>query len=254
MVQPADNFYNDLAAFYHLIFDDWNAAIERQQAVLARLLPPPAAAGTVLDCACGIGTQALGLARAGYTVEGTDLSRAEIDRAKAEAATRGLNIPFRVDDMRELRTSPSGRFGVILAFDNALPHLQSDNDVRMALSNMRDRLCSKGRLLISLRDYGPLMEQRPAMTPPAMFLDAGRRRIVHQVWDWQDDRRYVVHLYITREMPNNEWITSHFRGHYRAITLQEVAGHVEEVGFQQVQILPPAATGYYQPVIAAVRA
>src|ERR1700736_5531060 len=48
-------------------------------------------AGLVLDCACGIGTQALGLARAGYNVEGTDLSRAEIERAKAEAFSRGLD-------------------------------------------------------------------------------------------------------------------------------------------------------------------
>jgi glycine/sarcosine N-methyltransferase len=100
MGQPADTFYDDMAAAYHLIFDDWDAAIERQQAVLSRLLPPPADAGLVLDCACGIGTQALGLARAGYNVEGTDLSRAEIERAKGEAFSRGLDIAFRVDDMR----------------------------------------------------------------------------------------------------------------------------------------------------------
>ena len=136
--QPADTFYDDMAAAYHLIFDDWDAAIERQQTVLSRLLPPPADAGLVLDCACGIGTQALGLARAGYNVEGTDLSRAEIKRAKAEAVARGIAITFRVDDMRKLRTSASGSFGVVLALDNALPHLDSDDDVRSALGASRE--------------------------------------------------------------------------------------------------------------------
>jgi len=253
MAQSFDNFYDDMAAAYHLIFADWNVTIERQQAVLSRLLPPPTTAGMVLDCAFGIGTQALGLARVGYTVEGTDLSSEKVARAKREAAARGLHIPFRVDDMRALHTSPVGRFGVVIAFDNALPHLDSDEDVRMALGAMRDRLSSHGRLFISLRDYGPLMKQRPCMTPPATFLDEGCRRIVHQVWDWRDERRYVLHLYITREMQNGEWVTNHFLGHYRAITPQEVADHAEQVGFHQVQVLQPADTGYYQPVVAAVR-
>jgi glycine/sarcosine N-methyltransferase len=251
--QPADTFYDDMATAYHLIFDDWDAAIERQQAVLSRLLPSPSDAGPVLDCACGIGTQALGLARAGYHVVGTDLSRAAIKRAKAEAAARRLDVSFRVDDMRELRTYISGGFGVVLAFDNALPHLASDDDVRSTLGAMHNRLRLGGRLLISLRDYGPLIEQRPGMTPPTIFSDDGRRRIVHQVWDWQDERRYTVHLYITRQMPNDAWVTSHFLGHYRAITPQEVAAQMEQVGFRQIEIRQPVETGYYQPVVTAIR-
>jgi glycine/sarcosine N-methyltransferase len=249
-----DTFYDDMAAAYHLIFDDWDAAIERQQAVLCRFLPSPAGAGIVLDCACGIGTQALGLARAGYKVEATDLSSPAVERARAEAAARKLDIAFRVDDMRELWTSASGKFGAVIAFDNAIPHLDSDDQVRMALSAMRDRLRPSGKLLASLRDYGPLIAQRPSMMQPAMFRDEGRRRIVHQVWDWQDERRYVVHLYITRQVANDEWVTSHFLGHYRAITPQELAALMDQVGFQQVEILQPLETDYYQPVVAAVRA
>ena len=38
-----------------------------------------------------------------------------------------------------------------------------------------------------------------------------------------------------------------------AITPQEVADHAEQVGFRQVRVLQPAHTGYYQPVVAAVR-
>jgi glycine/sarcosine N-methyltransferase len=248
-----DAFYDDMALAYHLIFDNWEAAVERQQAVLCRLLRSPVIAGVVLDCACGIGTQALGLARAGYRVEATDLSSGAIERAKAEATARKLDIAFRVDDMRELRTSAPGKFGVVIAFDNAIPHLDSDDQVCMALSAMRDRLRHGGKLLASLRDYGPLIEQHPSMMQPAMFWDEGRRRIVHQVWDWQDERRYVLHLYITRQVRNDEWLTSHFLGYYRAITPQELAAHMEQVGLREVQILPPMETGYYQPVVAALR-
>ena len=47
----------------------------------------------MLDCACGIGTQALGLAAVGYEMEGSDISSGEIDRAQREAATLRTEIP-----------------------------------------------------------------------------------------------------------------------------------------------------------------
>ena len=65
--------YDDLSPYYHLIFQDWHAAIKRQAEIISQLLPSPQETGPVLDCACGIGTQALGLAALGYEVEGTDI-------------------------------------------------------------------------------------------------------------------------------------------------------------------------------------
>lgn len=70
------DFYDGFAADYHLVYgDDWESAVERHGEALARLirgLRPEAL--DVLDCSCGIGTQAIGLARRGYRVHGTDLS------------------------------------------------------------------------------------------------------------------------------------------------------------------------------------
>ena len=51
---------------------------------------------------------------------GTDLSGPEIERARAEAVAKDLDIAFRVDDMRELLTCELGEFGVVLAFDNRI--------------------------------------------------------------------------------------------------------------------------------------
>jgi glycine/sarcosine N-methyltransferase len=60
-------FYDGLAPVYHLVYGDrWDEAVERQGAALQRIIRAerPAAAD-VLDCSCGIGTQAIGLARRG---------------------------------------------------------------------------------------------------------------------------------------------------------------------------------------------
>jgi len=78
----SDSFYDEMAESFHLIFDDWDAAIVRQRNVLARLLPAPAIGRRVLDCACGIGTQSIGLAMLGFAVDGSDLSPASIERAR----------------------------------------------------------------------------------------------------------------------------------------------------------------------------
>jgi len=83
------DFCDGLADAYHLVLEDWDAAVHRQGRLLAALLPPPAAAGPVLDCACGIGTQALGLAALGYAVEGSDASPAARARARHGAGRRG---------------------------------------------------------------------------------------------------------------------------------------------------------------------
>jgi glycine/sarcosine N-methyltransferase len=245
-------FYDRLAASYHLIFEDWQDTIVRQAAVIARLLEPPSK-GPILDCACGIGTQVLGLAALGYSVEGSDVSRAEIARAIAEAASRKLTADFRVDDMRTLITATIGRYAAVLAFDNALPHLDSDEDVQKAITTMRDKLQPAGQLLISLRDYGPLISEHPATMPPRVFGNIGERRIVHQVWDWRDQRRYVLHLFITIELKEQQWVTHHFVGRYRAVTPGEVARLAEQSGFRQVKVLDPIATGYYQPIVCATR-
>jgi glycine/sarcosine N-methyltransferase len=247
----SDSFYDELAESFHLLFDDWNAAIARQGEVIAKQLPGPATAKRVLDCACGIGTQALGLAMLGFVVEGSDLSPTSIDRARREATARGLKAEFRIDDMRSLSTAPINAYDAVIAMDNAVPHLESDAEIEAALAAMRSRLRSGGIALISLRHYGPLIASRSRSTPPSLYFDGKFRRFVHQVWDWQDDRRYVVHQFITVEKLEG-WHTLHFVGHYRAVLPSEVAALAQRAGFDDVRVLAPDATGYYQPMIRAV--
>jgi hypothetical protein len=117
---------------------------------------------------------------------------------------------------------------------------------------MRSRLRPGGILLLSLRDYRPIMADRPAGTQPAFFREGqGRRRIVHQVWDWRDARRYTFHLYITREAADGGWETMHFVGKYRAVTPVEVAALATAAGLREVRVLGQEETGFYQPIVAA---
>jgi glycine/sarcosine N-methyltransferase len=110
---PAD-FYDELADDYHLIFADWDASIGPQARVITGLLRNThgLTSGAVLDASYGIGTQALGLARAGFTVTATDVSPASVERCAREAAARGLSITTGVADLRVLDIDGGGRFEV----------------------------------------------------------------------------------------------------------------------------------------------
>ena len=81
-------FYRRVATRHRLFYADWPAVVRAEGEWLASLLGP-LDARTVLDCTCGIGTQALGLAQQGYEVTGSDL----IEENLAEAQRIAASIP-----------------------------------------------------------------------------------------------------------------------------------------------------------------
>lgn len=234
-----------------MIYEDWDRAIDRQAKILGHLLKTqlPGQPLKILDCACGIGTQAIGFAKSGHVVTGSDLSKASIEHASREAQSRGLEVSFFVSDMTSMSEIPEGNFDVVAAMDNALPHL-SGEQVRRAIRVIASRLAPNGRLIASIRDYDELLNQRPTVQQPVFYGVPGQRRIVHQVWDWVDAKRYVVHLYITEES-NHAWTAHHFVSEYRCILRSELSNELESAGYKDVQWLMPAESGYYQPIVQA---
>ncbi len=109
-------FYDSLAPFYHLLYQDWEASIERQAGALATALREHGVApgAQVLDAACGIGTQAIGLARRGFRVRASDASPGAVARAREELRRRGLEVEVAVADLRDLASVHPGGFSAVV--------------------------------------------------------------------------------------------------------------------------------------------
>ncbi|SDF73459.1 class I SAM-dependent methyltransferase [Terriglobus roseus] len=244
-------FYDDLAEHYHLIFEDWGRSIERQAGVLGPLLENKLTQRPlkILDCACGIGTQALGMAQRGHSVVATDLSKMAVRRASSEARKLGLDIQFHVADMRDLSVLHESDFDAVLVGDNALPHLLTDEALSQALESISIRLKPGGLLLATLRDYDSLLSTRPTFQGPTFYSDNETRRIVHQVWDW-DQNQYELHLYLTWNS-GSLWTSKHYASRYRAITRAELTQSLEANSFKEIEWLMPEATTFYQPIVIA---
>jgi glycine/sarcosine N-methyltransferase len=252
VAEQVRRFYDELAANYHLIFEDWDASISRQAAALGPILERECSAGSlrILDCTCGIGTQTLGLAGFGHKVTACDLSSAAVKRMSLEASERGLHVQEYVADLLDLTAIPVGNFDAVVCMDNSLPHLDGEDQLVQAATQIRRKLRPGGLFIASIRDYDALVRERPAVQGPAFYVDAGRRRIVHQVWDWIDDRRYTFHLYITRETSDG-WESQHYASSYRALLRDEMTNILEIAGFVGSHWLFSAEGGFYQPIVLA---
>jgi SAM-dependent methyltransferase len=248
-------FYDELAPHYHLLFEDWDAAVRWQGGVLKRLLGRLAGPGPkrVLDAACGIGTQAIALALEGHAVTGSDLSPASVERARREAERLGVEVAFEVADFRDLSRALAGPFDVVCALDNALPHLESDAELAAALGQMAGLLAPGGLFLASTRDYDALARRRPERMSERAYPDGQGRRRVYQLWNWDENGAgYRVRQYIVREAgAASETLV--FTAHYRALTRVQLSAALEAAGLGEAEWLMPGDSGFYQPVVAARR-
>jgi SAM-dependent methyltransferase len=233
-------FYDDLAATYDLMFHDWDASIVRQATALAPLVP---AGSRVLDCACGIGTQALGQA-ARCSVVGSDLSPVAAVRAGREARARGLALPVVAADMRGLPFA-AGSFDVVLAADNAVPHLLTAADLVAAAREMRRVLRPGGRLILSTRDYDAIRREHPLSTPPQRHASGV---VTFQLWHWNDEGTHYDLEHFQLHPHDDEWTTVVRRASYWAITRLELGALLAEAGFTD---LTWPSTSFFQPVLSA---
>lgn len=253
MSDDVRRFYDELAADYHHVYAEWESAIERQSCVLDRLIQRESSvnASVVLDCSCGIGTQAIGLARQGYEVFASDLSPKAIARAKSEAADRGLKIEFAVSDVREVERAFAREFDVVISCDNSLPHLLTGEDLTLALRSIRRTMTTDGLLVASIRDYDRLLAEKPSFEGANVQGASEREVITFQVWDWsRKSDTYLVRLFIMTRTPSG-WQVREIRTRYRAIRRKEVTLALESAGFTKIAWHEPERSGFFQPIVTA---
>ena len=241
------DFYNQISPFYHLIFPDWDASIRRQAAALDEIIKKfwGDSHRSVLDVACGIGTQTLGLARLGYDLTASDISDAEIERAKIEADCRGLTVKFSVADMREAHSHHQKEFDVVIACDNAIPHLLTDEEILTAFQQMYACTRPGGGCLITVRDYDAEGRGVTQVKPFGVRTEGQSKYLVFQVWEFEGDI-YDLSMYFVEDNGGPDCVTRVMRTKYYAVGIDKLMALMREAGFENVQRLDES---FYQPVI-----
>lgn len=243
-------FYDQMADQYDKLFADWNASVREQAQILDRLFQTCGfdRSARILDCACGIGTQAIGLAALGYPVTASDLSDAALDQAEKRASENGVRIRFAHADFRALSDVFPEQFDIVIAMDNALPHMLTADDLGRAVRSISERVRTGGILAASIRDYDRILDSRPPYSPPYIHRTAAGQRVSFQTWEWHERNYHLVQYIIDDE---ETLAVRKYECEYRAVRRAELTELLSAAGFSRVSWHMPEETDYYQPVVTA---
>lgn len=244
-------FYDQLSPFYHLIFPDWNSTIEHQAKILDGIIKSEWKnnVSSIVDVSCGIGTQAIGLAKLGYDVTGSDLSPKQIERATEEAKLRDVEINFLVCDMRNICSHHAQKYDLLICCDNSIPHLLCDLDIRHAFKEFYRCLNLGGGCLITIRDYQKENRDGIQIKPYNIKIENNIKYIIFQTWEFQGDI-YDLSMYCICDNQKDVVETKIFRSQYYAVSILKIVQLLKEVGFTNVRQIE---SNFYQPVIIATK-
>ncbi len=244
------SFYDNMASQYDKLFSDWQSTTVEQAELLSKLFEDKGfdKSADILDCACGIGTQAIGLAALGFSVTASDISEAEIAEAEVRAHKNNVSINFARADFRALSDVFSQKFDIIIAMDNALPHMLDAENLAKVVESIADRLKDGGIFVLSIRDYDAVIKSKPSYSPPYIHKTDKGQRVAFQTWDWCEDR-YKLTQYIVED--EDELKISRFECEYRATLRAELTDWMLSKGFSEVEWKFPSESGFYQPIAVA---
>ena len=243
-------FYDSLSSAYDNLFADWNATTHEQAVILDRIFRQNGfdRSASVLDCACGIGTQSIGLAALGYRMTASDISDAELAEAAKRAAENDVSLRLEHADFCTLSDTFRETFDIIICMDNALPHMLSHDALASAITSITGRMKKDGIFVASIRDYDTLLTQKPPYSPPYIHKTAQGQRVSFQVWTWEDDC-YKLIQYIIDDGETLQ--ASKFECAYRATRRAEITDLLYAGGCSEVKWLFPEETDFYQPIVVA---
>ncbi len=106
---------------------------------------------TLLDLACGRGRHSINFANRGYHVTGVDLAPTAISRAKAKAAQAGVEVDFRVGDMR---VPLEDTFDVVVNLFTSFGYFDSEAENELPIAAMATMVRPGGQVWIDFLNPG----------------------------------------------------------------------------------------------------
>ena len=177
----ADGSYDTIAAVYEHLVPDALLSPRGSADAFAQHVAPGA---RVLDCACGTGTLAVGLALRGHEVVATDASAAMVARTQRLAAANGARVDASVCLWEALpERGWADPFDVVLCVGNSLAHAVGRAGRRAALHAMAGCLRAGGRLVVTSRTWEQVRADGTRLQVGERLVErAGRRGLPIYAW------------------------------------------------------------------------
>jgi SAM-dependent methyltransferase len=150
----ADVAYDGLADVYDSLVPQALLTPEGTVAAFAGVVESLLPGGRILECACGIGQLAVGLALQGFDVVASDASPAMVHRTAQRAADHGIDMPAMTCAWEEITPGGfDGPFDAVFCVGNSLTHADGRAARRAALAAMASVLHPDGLLVLTSRNW-----------------------------------------------------------------------------------------------------
>lgn len=226
--------FDQLAEDYDLLLPDDALTGQGVVQTVRALMPNDNGLIRVLDCASGVGIDAVALAAAGYKVAASDISPKMVEATRHRAASKGVEVDVVATPWRRLREHFSeSSLDVVLCLGNSFVHCPTTQEKVESLASMRAILRPGGLLIIDSRNWDLL---RPMGSRFAVSDRTVRRRgsdcITVRSWSiptaWSD-RHDVSMMFLL--VDGDHVTTKHHKVSFYPIPHRTLADLVVEAGF-----------------------
>ena len=177
--------YGSLASVYEWLVSDAKASPAGNAQAFERVTAGLEPGARILDCACGIGLLAVGLAEAGFQVTACDASPAMVERTEALARAHGVEVSTRVCRWDQLPDQGwQDRFDAVLCVGNSLAHAVGRTGRRAALVGMASVLATGGVLALTSRNWEQIRSAGSRLDVWDRLVERAARKAV-VVYSWQ---------------------------------------------------------------------
>lgn len=240
---PVNDLYTDFAADYEWLFSDdvigSSPALgatspggrDLVEAAVATLVP----GAPVLDCACGIGTDALALARRGFKVTATDGSSSMVARAGRRLAGYASQVSVMQSRWEELPTRLTERFDLAICLGNAMVHAGSRPGMVESLEAIRSVLKPNGKIVVDSRNWELMYGSWPRIIPASHVKERhGTRCASLYIWTIPEsfDRPCQAEIVFLFENQENELSHRRYELSFQPFSHLDLRRAVESAGFQ----------------------
>jgi len=191
-----DDCYTDLAHDYEWLFPDEaigsrgtvGATSPGSKDLLEKILEILPSGARVLDCACGIGADAIALVRRGCNVTASDGSASMVAEARRRSRQFGVGIDIIQSSWQDLPERVPGAFELILCLGNSIVHTETKSNMISSLEGITKVLSPGGVLVIDSRNWEHLYQSRPRIITSRHVIERQRVRCSSlYIWTIPDD-------------------------------------------------------------------
>ena len=178
----------------------------------------------ILDCPCGHGRISNPLAERGFRVTGLDATELFLERAREDAADRGVEVEYVHSDMRELPWRE--HFDGVLNWFTSFGYF-SDEDNKRVLRQFHKALKPGGRLILETQNATRIMLN----AEPVHVVGEREGGVMIDRWKLDpENARFETERLVVRDGRARK---AHFS--VRWFTVPELRGWLEQAGFENVR-------------------